>query len=118
MEYTESIRYLKILKHFTDNDSAGELHKQAYDVAIKACEKQMPKKPILKSRTEVIHLNKGDAPHEWREVKRQDWVCPVCGCFVGQGHNAFQLKSHDQRKSNYCNECGQAINWEEVEDNK
>ena len=45
MEYTEAIRYLKILKHFTDNDSAGELHKQTYDVAIKACEKQIQKKP-------------------------------------------------------------------------
>lgn len=111
MEYAEAIRYLKILKHFTDNDSVGELHKQTYDVAIKACEKQIPKKPILKSGTGVIHLNKGDEPHEWRKVEWQDWVCPVCGWIVGQRYNAFQIKPHDQRKCNYCNECGQAIDW-------
>ena len=87
----------------------------AIATAIEALEKQIPKKPILKSGTEVIHLNKGDEPHEWREIKRQDWVCPVCGCFVGQGHNAFQIKPHDQRKCNYCNECGQAIDWRDVE---
>ena len=91
---------------------------QALNMAIEVLEKQIPKKPILKDRTEVIHLNKGDKPHEWREVKRQDWVCPVCGCFVGQGHNAFQIKPHDQRKCNYCNECGQAINWEGAEENE
>lgn len=115
MEYTDALENLEILKkHFIPNDEVGKLIKKTYEVAIQALKKQIPKKPILKDRTEVIHLNKGDKPHEWREVKRQDWVCPVCGCFVGQGHNAFQ--SHTTRKCNYCNECGQAINWTGTEE--
>ena len=117
MEYKEALGYLEVMrKFFTNDDDEGKVFKQTYDVAIEALEKQIPKKPILKSGTEVIHLNKGDEPHEWREIKRQDWVCPVCGSFVGQGHNAFQIKPHDQRKCNYCNECGQAINWEGVKE--
>lgn len=43
MKYEDALRYLKILKYYTDNDSAGELHKQTYDVAIAAIEKQIPK---------------------------------------------------------------------------
>lgn len=116
MEYKEAVEALKLINTsrvhpFYNWEEMSEVR----DIAIQAIEKQIPKKPILKSGTEVIHLNKGDEPHEWREVKRQDWVCPVCGCFVGQRHNAFQIKPHDQRKSNYCNECGQAIDWEEME---
>lgn len=111
MEYKEAVKYLKIVREGTENDNIGQLQKCVYDTSIEALEK-----PIPKDRTEVIHLNKGDEPHEWREIKRQDWVCPVCGSFVGQGHNAFQIKPHDQKKCNYCNDCGQAINWEGVKE--
>lgn len=117
MEYEEAIEALKLINTsrvhpFYNWEEMSEVR----DIAIQAIEKQIPKKPILKDRTEVIHLNKGDEPHEWREVKRQDWVCPVCGSFVGQGHNAFQIKPHDQKKCNYCNDCSQAINWEGTEE--
>lgn len=83
--------------------------------AKEALEKQIPKKPILKSGVSLIHINKGDKPHEWRNVQWQDWTCPECGWFVGQRYNATQCKPHDQRKCNYCNECGQAIDWRDVE---
>lgn len=122
MEYADAIRILEEERKLYESDycTSGDgtpdgTLMATIDEAIEALKKQIPKKPILKSRTEVIHLNKDDEPHEWREIKRQDWVCPVCGCFVGQGHNAFQIKPHDQRKYNYCNECGQAINWEGME---
>lgn len=85
----------------------------AIDIAIAALEKQIPKKPILKNGETLVHLNKGDKPHEWQLNKWQDWVCPVCGWFVGQRYNALQAHPHDQRKSNFCNECGQAIDWSE-----
>ena len=87
----------------------------AIATAIEALEKQIPKKPILKSGVSLIHINKGDKPHEWRNVQWQDWVCPECGWFVGQRYNATQCKPHDQRKCNYCNECGQAIDWRDEE---
>lgn len=84
-------------------------------LAINALEKQIPKKPILKNGETLVHLNKGDKPHEWQMNKWQDWVCPVCGWFVGQRYNASQAHPHDQRKSKFCNECGQAIDWGEEE---
>lgn len=43
--------------------------------------------------------------------KWEDWCCPVCGWFVGQRYNKPSGQPHDQRKSNYCNECGQHIDW-------
>lgn len=85
MEYAEAIRYLKILKHFTDNDSVGELHKQTYDVAIKACEKQIPKKPI---------------------GKYTDYKCPVCSRRVRSGKG-----SSSRGVDYYCQRCGQAMDW-------
>lgn len=87
----------------------------AFDMAITALEKQIPKKPILKDGKSLIHYNKGDEPHELKLEKWQDWVCPECGWFVGQRYNASQSRHHDQRKSNFCNECGQAIDWSEEE---
>lgn len=87
------------------------------ELAIKALEKQIPKKPILKSGESLMHINKGEQPHEWRINKWQDWVCPICGWFVGQRYNCLRSHGephpHDQRKSNYCNECGQHIDWGE-----
>lgn len=91
---------------------------EAFDMAITALEKQIPKKPILKDGKSLIHYNKGDEPHELKLEKWQDWVCPECGWFVGQRYNASQSRHHDQRKSNFCNECGQAIDWSEANDKR
>lgn len=69
MEYAEAIRYLKILKHFTDNDSVGELHKQTYDVAIEAVEKQIPKKPVFKT---------AEQSNKEYYFKKEYYICPSC----------------------------------------
>lgn len=93
--------------------------KEAFSMAIKALEKQIPKKPILKSGESLVHINKGDKPHEWKLNKWCSWCCPVCGWFVGERYNRVRndgsIHPHDQRKSNYCNECGQAIDWSDEE---
>lgn len=78
-----------------------------------ALDKQIPKKPILKNGETLMHMNSVDKPNEWQLNKWQDWICPVCGWLVGQRFNASKSKHHGQRKCNYCNECGQAIDWEE-----
>lgn len=79
-------------------------------------EKAEPKKPVLRSGVGRMHINKGNKPHEWKVTEWQDWCCPVCGWFVGERFNRYrnsgELHPHDQRKSDYCNECGQAIYWE------
>lgn len=79
---------------------------------LEAREKQIVKKPILKTGAEVIHVNREKGPHELTKSKYQDWTCPTCGCFVGQRYNSTQL-THDQRKHKFCSECGQRIDWSE-----
>ncbi len=79
---------------------------------LEAREKQIAKKPILKTGAEVIHVNREKGPNELIKSKYQDWTCPVCGCFVGQRYNSAQL-THDQRKCKFCNECGRKIDWSE-----
>lgn len=76
-----------------------------------AREKQIPKKPILKNGETGSFVDYENGHGEYRVTKWQDWVCPICGWFVGQRYNRSQNHSHDQRKCNYCNECGQKIDW-------
>lgn len=77
---------------------------------LEAREKQIARKPIIKSGTEVIHVNREKESHELTKSKYQDWTCPTCGYFVGQRYNSTQL-THDQRKCKFCSECGQKIDW-------
>ena len=88
---------------------------EARDMAINALEKQIPKKPILKNGESGSFVDYKDGHGEYKVTKWQDWVCPICGWFVGQRYNRSQNHSHDQRKCNYCNECGQKIDWSDEE---
>lgn len=111
----EAIKILKFNRPSSDWRKCGVELCEAVDMAITALEKQIPKKPVLTSGDSLVHVNKGDKPHEWKVKKWQEWCCPVCGWFVGERFNAHRhdgsVHSHDQCKSNYCNECGQAIDW-------
>lgn len=78
---------------------------------IEAREKQIAKKPILKNGESGSFVDYEDGHGEYKVTKWQDWVCPICGWFVGQRYNRSQNHSHGQRKCNYCNECGQKIDW-------
>lgn len=78
---------------------------------IEAREKQIAKKPILKNGESGSFVDYEDGHGEYKVTKWQDWVCPICGWFVGQRYNRSQNHPHDQRKCNYCNECGQKIDW-------
>ena len=87
------------------------IFEEALCIAIQALEKQIPKKPILKNGESGSFVDYEDGHGEYKVTKWQDWVCPICGWFVGQRYNRSQNHSHDQRKCNYCNECGQKIDW-------
>lgn len=80
-----------------------------------AVEKQTAKRPVLKNGESGMFVDYTDGHGEYKVAKWQDWVCPVCGWFVGQRYNAHRNGSkphpHDQRKSKYCNECGQKLDW-------
>lgn len=62
------------------------------DVAIKALEKQIPKKPI-------IYTNDID--------KDRLACCPVCDSNVDWTYEGFWRKGNPK----YCKNCGQAIDW-------
>ena len=85
------------------------------EMIVQALEKQIPKKPILKNGESGSFVDYEDGHREYKVTKWQDWVCPICGWFVGQRYNRSQNHSHDQRKCNYCNECGQKIDWSDEE---
>ena len=108
---TEAIECLKSNKP----TSGYVMLQESIDMAIKALEKQIPKKPILKNGESGSFVDYEDGHGEYKVTKWQDWVCPICGWFVGQRYNRSQNHSHDQRKCNYCNECGQKIDWSDEE---
>ena len=87
---------------------------EASRIAINALEKQIAKKPILKHDVSVMHINRGNQPHEWKRLESDNWHCPECDSFVGE-RVYVHSKVHDQRKKKYCDNCGQAIDWSDEE---
>lgn len=78
-------------------------------------ERLIKKAPIFKHGESVVHVDYVDRPGETKVSKWADWVCPVCGWFVGE---QYVPRRHNQSKSNYCSRCGQAIDWDAVEPEK
>ena len=70
----------------------GTSYPEEIAVAIKAIEKQIPKKPII---------NIGDTD------KDRLACCPVCDSNVDWTYNGFWRKGNPK----YCRSCGQAIDW-------
>ena len=94
--------------------NTGE-HIKSIEIAIQALEKQIPKKPILKHDVSVMHINRGNQPHEWKRLESDNWHCPECDSFVGE-RVYVHSKVHDQRKKKYCDNCGQKLDWESDEE--
>lgn len=95
----------------------GEEYKQAIDKAVESFEKQIPKKPIYKEKKSVVHCSYSDGSGGFEEHYYTDYFCPCCDWVVGERYNHPHFKTgyHVQRKSNFCNQCGQAIDWSESE---
>lgn len=71
-------------------------------------------KPVWKETSSVVHTDYADGSAETKTVKHAAWRCPVCGWFVGEQVDVFGRK-HNQTKKNFCDRCGQRIDWESVE---
>lgn len=102
------------LKPYIDNEAYTEHFQDVCKMAIAALEKQIPKKPILKYDVSVMHINRGNQPHEWKRLESDNWHCPECDSFVGE-RVYVRSKVHDQMKKKFCADCGQAIDWSEEE---
>ena len=111
MTESEAIEIVRKEKSYMDSH-AGRAQSESFQMAINALEKQMPKKPILKHDVSVMHINRGNQPHEWKRLESDNWHCPECDSFVGERVYVLS-KIHDQRKKKYCDNCGQKIDFGE-----
>lgn len=68
---------------------------KSLEMAIAALEKQIPKKPTYEVDS-----------HWYGQLVYDTWVCPNCG----KGYEV------DYDNYDYCPECGQKIDWSEVEE--
>lgn len=83
------------LYHAID-DLPNSLHTvKAFEMAISALEKQIPKKPIPIDYKKFI-----DTVDNATYLRGAFW-CPNC--------------NHVVRSGDYCNDCGQAIDWSDIE---
>lgn len=86
----------------TFDEFKGTAQNVAFDMAILALEKQIPKKPIRKEMTYSEEVGFND-----------EWYCPVCNSYVGY----FTEGMSEPEQMEYCNECGQHIARDWSEDN-
>ena len=117
-EAVEKLKNMRLFMQIEDDNNDCKFTEDDYkanEMAIQALEKQIPKKPILKHDVSVMHINRGNQPHEWKRLESDNWHCPECDSFVGE-RVYVHSKVHDQRKKKYCDNCGQKLDWESDED--
>lgn len=85
---------MQVMKKFTGSDVAREVDR-AHEKAIEALEKQVCKKPTLE----------GDGYAPDGSLVLDEWLCPRCNF-------RYEL---DYEEHSYCPNCGQAIDWSDVE---
>lgn len=96
MTYEEVYEYLKIVQETLNkkpisNENAIKIN----DLAIKAIEKQIPKKPMLQ---DIHDRNNGLLDYLYN--------CPICHMFV-----CYATELNIEDKFAYCPNCGQALDW-------
>ena len=93
----EKLAEIEYYGGFEGQKKVAKLYSEAFDMAIEALEKQIPKKV----KKEILTSN---AFTQWRKYN-----CPNCGCFLYSGSSKpFSAQPH-------CYRCGQALDWGEEE---
>ena len=82
------------MSHIGLGARAARRVKEAKEMAIKALEKQIMKKPIRK-----------EMPYSEYHGFNEEWRCPTCGAYVGY----YTEGMSEPEQMEYCNECGQHI---------
>ena len=99
MSESEAIEIVRKEKAYMDSH-AGRAQSEAFQIAINALEKQIPKK------VEIRKATNDDTESELRDfitVKGRICRCPSCRCCI----HISELK--------YCWECGQKLDWSDEE---
>ena len=95
MTYKEAIKILEEVK--ANNNGMSQYLKgfdEAFEIAIKAIEKQVLKKPI-----------QSNEPRYGMGNEYYDWICPNCGEWLAWQCDSERFNIHHCR-------CGQAIKWD------
>ena len=96
MTYKEVYEYLKVVREALNKKPiSNENAVQMSEVAIKAIEKQIPKRPLLQD----IH----DGNNRLLDYL---YNCPICHMFV-----CYATELSIEEKFAYCPSCGQALDW-------
>lgn len=74
-------------------------------------------KPIWESSESLVFSDYVDGTGSAELRRWAAWVCPTCGWFVGEQFipSFAKHKPHNQKKCNFCSQCGQRIDWQGVE---
>lgn len=98
-EAIERLKCMRLFMQINDKDNTSKFLDEDYvayvanDMAIKALEKQIPKKPNFE-------INLGDYTTRF--------ICE-CGKKIVVKHDSGVMDNHDA--PNYCPNCGQRLNW-------
>lgn len=71
-------------------------------------EPEQGQKPILKRTTSIYHESHVDGTGAFKSEDIEAFRCPQCDWFVGE---YYAPMCHAQGKKNYCDRCGQRIDW-------
>ena len=102
MTASEAIKMLEIQKPAYGCKEYKKPLMYAYNMAIKALEKQIPKKP-----NKAIDSSWG--------IQKEAHTCPVCDYYLTEVHFIEPQKIESNKKITYCETCGQAIDWSDEE---
>ena len=102
MTASEAIKMLEIQKPAYGCKEYKKPLMYAYEMAIKALEKQIPKKP-----NKAIDSSWG--------IQKEAHTCPVCDYYLTEVHFIEPQKIESNKKITYCETCGQAIDWSDTE---
>ena len=102
MTANEAIKMLEIQKPAYGCKEYKKPLMYAYNMAIKALEKQIPKKP-----NKAIDSSWG--------IQKEAHTCPVCDYYLTEVHFIEPQKIESNKKITYCETCGQAIDWSDEE---
>lgn len=78
----------------------------AFETAIEALEKQVPKKPVDEFSTYALYDNDGNYSEQ---LDITTFKCPNCNDILASG----DISISDCHNIHYCENCGQALLWED-----
>lgn len=117
-KYIEEIMGRPVYTHeLADKRVIDEIAEKSKDDFLSICRKKEAesktesKAPVFQERDIVQAVDYEDGTGEVRKIRYADWLCPVCGWFVGE---RYLPRMHSQQKSDYCSRCGQAIDWTKI----